>query len=83
MILIFSQYFILRAGLFNYTINKVRGLDVTYLGSNWFDKLHYWAAKLENRKDIPIIKGFPALSFLYFVYFSIGISLPLIAIFRF
>lgn len=77
------SYPILRAGMFNPGLNKLRGLKPTYLGDGWFDRLHEPSAKGDDwfdklHKPLARIEEntrFPALTFAYWFYFAMGLVL--------
>lgn len=66
------SYVFLRAGLFNLRLNYLRGVKPYHLGDGWFDRLHKALAKIEQNKR------FPALTFIYAIYFFIGLILGMI-----
>jgi len=62
-----ASYVLLRAGLFAPIYALMIKQEYTFLGTtHWYDRLLQPLLKLENRKDIPIIKGFPAYTIYLF-----------------
>jgi len=69
-----ASYVLLRAGLFNPIYALMIKQEYTFLGTtHWYDRLLQPLLKLENRKDIPVIKGFPAYSVYLMFCFAIGL----------
>lgn len=69
-----ATYIFLRIGVFNPVYSLTRGFGIYFVGTmNWYDRFLKKLLRIESRTDMPIIKGFPALTFWYITMLFLGL----------